>query len=45
MDAEVTKVLASAVAKGSEQGISKLIDILFSKKVLNQKRLETLSIF
>ena len=43
MDTEVTKVLASTVAKGSEKGISKLIDILFSKNVLNQKRLETLS--
>lgn len=43
MDTEVTKVLASTVAKGSEKGISKLVDILFSKKVLNQKRLETLS--
>jgi len=45
MDTEVTKVLALTVEKGSEQGISKLIDILFSKKVLNQKRLETLSTF
>lgn len=39
----ITTVATAAATKGAAKGTDKLINLLFSKKILQQKRLETLS--
>jgi hypothetical protein len=39
----ITTIATAAATKGAAKGTDKLIDLLFSKKILQQKRLETLS--
>lgn len=43
METEITKAALGTVAKSSDKALSKIVDLVFSKKLLNQKRLETLS--
>ncbi|RZG47269.1 DUF2806 domain-containing protein [Acinetobacter wuhouensis] len=43
MDTEITKAAVNTVAKNSDKALSKIVDLVFSQKILNQKRLETLS--
>ncbi|WP_162994894.1 hypothetical protein [Acinetobacter wuhouensis] len=43
MDTEITKAAVNTVAKNLDKALSKIVDLVFSQKILNQKRLETLS--
>lgn len=43
MNTEITKAAINTVAKNSDKALSKIVDLAFSQKILNQKRLETLS--